>query len=485
MVKEIKKRILSAGMAGLMMFGMTGLVAPTQVNAESNDGIALLASGPAFSVTTDKEEYKPGDEITFTYSISGVEGNYKSFRVQFYAIENLTIQSCEFNDAYSEFGSKKSNLLYDEPYYPSANVVIENSGTGSVVTDHNGEVFKLKFKINDDVEAGEYSIKTKYSQYNSYIKDESNSFIALNATEAKYTVTAGSAAPAASSYAASVTADKSEYTFGDTITVKAALTPAQSADLASGSVKLSYDKEAVEFTGAEVSQAISASGRATAEDGVAAVSFTTADNASISVEKNKALELATFKFTAKTAGEADFAITEAVAGEAVDGAVKNAETTFSKTPVTVTVENVKAVCSDYGSDYKIIKYVSDTLPSEGKVFSIGGTALSYYVPAYSAEGKYVFTALVTEAPADLTVTEAEGSYTTIRATGDSNCDEKTNINDAQVVIYMVANKIKSSSEGYDWMNSDVNGDGVINALDAQAIQYYVHYGEFGQFDKAA
>ncbi len=288
--------------------------------------------------------------------------------------------------------------------------------------------------------------------------------------------------PAASPYSAHITTNKTTYNVGDTVQLTAALTPAQAASLASGSMKISYDKDALDFSGAVSANNII---KATAADGTAVASFTTEDGKALSVSKDTPVELATFSFTAKKAGTADFEVTEAIANEVVDDALKSAVVNKSDSKTTVTIEAVKAVCESYGSDYKLVKYVADALPQEGKAYAIGGSVLSY-VPAYSTgdnAGKYVFVGLVTETPADLTASEFDGNYDAIQATGDANGDKATNITDAQTVIYMIASKITSASEGaYDWLNSDVNGDGVINALDAQAIQYFVHYGEFGQFN---
>lgn len=359
-----------------------------------------------------------------------------------------------------------------------------------------GEFVKINFKVSEKAKTNKYLINFYGNKDDSpefIMNDESQTpfYRVVNSTTmqsysnfvVEVNVTGSSTEePVASSYSANIATDKTTYNVGDTVKLTAALTPAQAASLASGSMKISYDKDALDFSGAVSANDII---RATAENGTAVASFTTEADKALSVSKDTPVELATFSFTAKKAGTADFEVTEAIADESVDGALKSAVVNKPESKTTVTIEAVKATCDSYGSDYKLVKYVSDSLPQEGKAYAIGGSVLSY-VPAYSTgdnAGKYVFVGLVTEKPADLTVSEVDGDYDTIQATGDANGDKATNITDAQTVIYMIASKITSASGGaYDWLNSDVNGDGVINALDAQAIQYFVHYGEFGQFN---
>lgn len=278
---------------------------------------------------------------------------------------------------------------------------------------------------------------------------------------------------------AALSADKTAYDVGDTVTVTAALTPSEAAKLSSGSLKFSYDTDKLTFTGAAASTAI-AGAKATADNGVCTASFTTASGSEINAT-TEGLVLATFTFEAKKAGTASFAVSEVVAG----GENAATMTTANGDGLSVTVNALPDVTtSDFGSDYKLVKYVADALPASGSAYFLGDTALTY-VPAYAtgdAAGKYVFVALVTAEPTEKSVTEKTGTYDTIDpASGDANTDTATNILDAQVVIYMVAQNIKAADTGYDWLNSDVNGDCVIDALDAQAIQYYVHYGQFGTF----
>lgn len=447
-----------------------------------------------------------------TFSIS-VNGNSSVIR-QINVVAQFDPDAISFVD--SENGSATQNVVASKTLstcddtdngkiYVSRSTVNKTTPLGK----DSGELVKINFKVPANAKEGTYNIKfygdkstaptvtytssasqTTYTGYTFYRTLGSTTMLSYPDNVVTVNITGSSSdKPVESSYEASVSTDKESYGVGDTVSVTAALTPAQSAALASGSLKFSYDADALTFDSAELSDALKGDSvndaRVTAENGIAAVSFNTKSDASgISVTKDSQLELATFKFTAKAAGAAEFKITEAIASEAADGTAKEVTVTKPEKAASITIERAKAVCEAYGSDYKLIKYVSDALPAEGKAFSIGGNVLSY-VPAYAVgdnAGKYVFVGLVKEAPEDLSVSETEGSYATINATGDANADNVTNIIDSQVVIYMVGGRITSASEGsYDWLNSDVNGDGVLDTLDAQAIQYYVHYERFGKF----
>lgn len=430
---------------------------------------AESTSEPYISITSDATEYHPGETIELSFYLNDVNQTYTAWNVYISKIDGFTYDSYFIDNKYNTWNCSLKG---------KTNLVINATDSSKVGSTENGLLFKIKYKISETITPGEYSVKVKSTS--TFIIVGSDGIYFDPSYNLK--IVSGSSEPTESSYSANITTDKTTYNVGDTVKLTAALTPAQAASLASGSMKISYDKDALDFSGAVSANDII---RATAENGTAVASFTTEADKALSVSKDTSVELATFSFTAKKAGTADFEVTEAIADEAVDGALKSAVVNKPESKTTVTIEAVKATCDSYGSDYKLVKYVSDSLPQEGKAYAIGGSVLSY-VPAYSTgdnAGKYVFVGLVTETPADLTVSEVDGNYDTIQATGDANGDKATNITDAQTVIYMIASKITSASEGaYDWLNSDVNGDGVINALDAQAIQYFVHYGEFGQFN---
>lgn len=277
----------------------------------------------------------------------------------------------------------------------------------------------------------------------------------------------------------SLIVDKPAYNCGDTVKVTAKLTPDAVAKLSSGSLKFSYDTEKLTFTEAVVNKALK-EGQATLYEntpGTCVASFK-GDPLDVTTE---GLVLAEFSFEAVKDGTADFGIIEAVAADEKASPC----TTNTGDSLSVIINALpKVTTADFGSDYKMVKYVADALPGEGNAYFIGDTVLTY-VPAYATgdnAGKYIFVMLSKDEPTDTTVTTKAGTYGTIaEATGDANGDTKTNIIDAQVVYYMTTKKITSSDTGFDWLNSDVNGSCTLDALDAHAIQYFVHYGKFGQF----
>ncbi len=436
--------------------------------------VCFADSSPTLTITSDEESYSVGDNVELTFKVENIAESYNGWKFRLNAINGLKFESWSVSDTFKSW--TLDNKCKDGSYYIFS--AIDSTKTG---INSNEVLCKVNFTVLDTASLGNCDISTKTGNYSFLTSVATGNGIYVTGSH-NINIVSKSIEPAESSYSANITTDKTTYNVGDTVKLTAALTPAQAASLASGSMKISYDKDALDLLRADPANDII---RVSAENGTAVASFTTDADKALSVSKDTPVELATFSFTAKKAGTADFEVTEAIADEAVDGALKSAVVNKPESKTTVTIEAVKATCDSYGSDYKLVKYVSDSLPQEGKAYAIGGSVLSY-VPAYSTgdnAGKYVFVGLVTETPADLTVSEVDGNYDTIQATGDANGDKATNITDAQTVIYMIASKITSASEGaYDWLNSDVNGDGVINALDAQAIQYFVHYGEFGQFN---
>ncbi len=390
---------------------------------------------------------------------------------------NITINGLEIN--YAD-GVKSINAIYNTGNKEYAAIIKPTSNVNI-----NGAV----------AAAGGYSTNVKIEQAD---EEHAISSVTLNGeTISEYStvsgitsglsVTLGSSAPAAASYAASISTDKGNYGTGDTVTVTAALTPDAAESLASGSLTFSYDNSKLEFVSAIPNTAFGTDGQATGDaNGSCTASFKTSSSGSeIAVTKDSALQLATFIFTAKAAGTAEFEVTSA-AGSAKD-AVSGSSVTLPESKTTINIAETRISHALYANGYRLVKYTTDKIPTAGNAYFIGDTALAY-VPAYAngESGKYVFVMLYENAKIDdipnLTVEEKAGSYVTINpATGDANQDMATNIVDAQVAAYIATNVFSNKTEGIDWLNTDVNGDGRVNALDAQAIQYYVHYGKFGTF----
>ena len=281
---------------------------------------------------------------------------------------------------------------------------------------------------------------------------------------------------------AGLTPDKTSYSVGDTVTVTVALIPSDAATLSSGSVKFTYDTANLTFTSATANTALGTGAHATLFNdtaGTCVASFTS-DGTAQSVSTT-GLTLATFTFKAleQTAGTA-LTVTETVA--AGENAAALATANGNGASFVIGAANTWRIAS-FGGDVNLVKYTVNEMPSSGAYPVYNGEAMTY-VPAYAngASNVYVFVAVTTDAAVVSANCATNGTVLTTltTATGDANKDSSTNIIDAQVVIYL-AGKTLTGLTAYDWLNSDVNGDGVIDALDAQAIQYYVHYGVFGKF----
>ena len=288
-------------------------------------------------------------------------------------------------------------------------------------------------------------------------------------------------------YAASVSCDHERYAVGETVTVTAALTPNAADSLASGELKFSYDTDMLTFLSASPNAALLGNdSKATCDENksVCTASFKTASGKEIAAEKDNPITLATFTFSAKKAGKASFAVTKAVASakENVSGRV----TTVPASATSIDILQSRISTSRFAADYMLLKYISNAKPADGDAYFVGDTVLTY-VPAYAEKNdEYVFVALYQEGdvPTSPEAKEKAGTYAVIEpATGNANSDGKTNIADAQAVMYMTRSTFNSKTAGLDWLNSDVNGDGVLDSLDAQAIQYYAHYKKFGQFSE--
>ena len=97
-----------------------------------------------------------------------------------------------------------------------------------------------------------------------------------------------------------------------------------------------------------------------------------------------------------------------------------------------------------------------------------------------ADGTYAALMTANEAAA-LTVesfTFAEGAAASAGVVGDVNNSGRMNIVDAQIAYDLGNNKYADFSvlPMAGWFAADMNADGVVDATDAFAIQYAVHYG---------
>ena len=282
---------------------------------------------------------------------------------------------------------------------------------------------------------------------------------------------------------------------GEDVAVTGYLKPSEAAELSSASLRMRFDDDIFDLKELVPSKTLES---LKVENNI--ISYPDGDEVTVSFNDEDSplsvgtdgVEMFTAVFTAKKASEtpAVFEITDAAGALFVDEPVihevKELTVAEPYPSVQVTVKYPEATCEPFGGDYFIVKYGADEMPAAGTTYFLNGQAMTY-VPAYSTqegfEGKYVFVLLTTSEPDNLipAMAEAEAVQTIENASGDANMNNKTNIVDAQIVYYMLSGKVTSATEKIDWLNSDVDGDSVITALDYHAIQYYVHFRKFGQF----
>ncbi len=445
------------------------------------------------TIEVDKNQVNPGESFTLTVKKTDTNTIYSSSLIlitgtdentpmsDYFSVDSITVTHPNFlPDASPEIKVRDAK---DEG--ETYNAVSVNFGKQSTAFSTEGELYSVSFKVNENAPTGKLSFLNAVgtgSSFKYYIK--SNNVLTINSVDYSgqfgFDIEIVGDNASTPSITGALTAEESKYNCGDIVKVTAKLTPDAATKLSSGSLKFNYDTDKLTFTGAEVNQTLT-NGRATLYEnkpGTCVASFTSEGDA-LDVTTD-GFVLAEFSFEAVKDGTADFEILETVAADEKAFAC----TTQTGDSLSVTINALpKVTTDDFGSDYKIVKYVADALPESGNAYYIGDMALTY-VPAYAVDenaGKYIFVMLSKDEPTDKTVTTKTGSYGAVTATGDANGDTKTNIIDAQVVYYMTTNKITSSDAGFDWLNSDVNGSCQLDANDARAIQYFVHYGQFGQF----
>lgn len=183
----------------------------------------------------------------------------------------------------------------------------------------------------------------------------------------------------------------------------------------------------------------------------------------------------------------------AASGDTTDYIIKLPEEALS-----VTVDSGdRASVVEYTSDVSLVKFTFGTPPAEGTTALYNGKPM-YKGPAaedgtvtylYPVEGKVS----ADEAKAAITAGEGSspavslpGAETETEKAGDLNANDVVNIVDAQVAYEMATGTYKgvadtmtdTSVDHLHWLMADVNKDSSVTALDARAIQYFVHRGTF-------
>lgn len=136
--------------------------------------------------------------------------------------------------------------------------------------------------------------------------------------------------------------------------------------------------------------------------------------------------------------------------------------------ITVAAPAVYSVSAEpFAGSYYKVTYLP-TAP-QGNVVSMGG------VPMYLDNGAYVALATAEQIAAlkDASFTVSAGEAVVVAHDGDINANGKVNVVDAQIA-YDIATGVHadfSQLSMAQWLNGDVNTDGVLDAADAFAIQY--------------
>lgn len=136
----------------------------------------------------------------------------------------------------------------------------------------------------------------------------------------------------------------------------------------------------------------------------------------------------------------------------------------------------KASYEPYAGDYYKVTYLPEV--ASGNIVSMNDAAMSYDNGEFVALATKDQVAALTEASFKVSV----GTPTALVFDGDLNANKITNVVDAQIA-YDAASKVYTDFKTLSmsaWLAGDVNGDGVLDATDALAIQYKALYGEFEQ-----
>lgn len=284
---------------------------------------------------------------------------------------------------------------------------------------------------------------------------------------------------------AALVADKDSVDQNGTVTLKLQLSATESKAISSFEASFTYDETM--FTavsavaedlgdGVDVKATIKGLGNA-AENKVSFMNY----SGNIGTEP---VTIATLTFTAglKT-GDAEFKVTNAVIGynETVTGtnadSLKNATVNVTEVKETGIADDLTWVPENY-------KFITYTTAAKANYAYDGN--LMYYSEKLSKDGKYVYLYITADdVDADGAETKiaaaSEGTCTSVAGDGDVNNDGTVSIIDAQIASDLSNSLFKSGFDPCTMLmrfEADVNGDMDVDAGDARAIQYYIHYGTF-------
>jgi hypothetical protein len=187
----------------------------------------------------------------------------------------------------------------------------------------------------------------------------------------------------------------------------------------------------------------------------------------------KDLALTADETAAFTVGAVKYAVTGVVADQ--DGAGAPSSITIKFIPVDAGKFEVVAGSKLAPSGSKVIAFLA---PDSTGGYTYGGADM-FYAPAIGAASERWFIYIV---PDSVTTYETPVSVPVAKtAGGDVNGNSAVNIVDAQIALDLANGATSADFDALtaaQRLNADVNGDGMLTAADARAIQYFVHYGTF-------
>jgi hypothetical protein len=366
------------------------------------------------------------------------------------------------------------------------------TGTGDLESGYQNTFFTFS---NDEspLSGGTYNLILKFSVASNApdglypITDLGNGGLTLNGEDYdSYSFTAGSITIGSASPLYTVTADSTvtEIEAGESfnVDVKLAANPAvenwasleaylryDGARVAPGDGVLPYDQGGVMISqenDGQVKLYISREGGATAvgPDGVSVVSIPfTAIAEGVDVEFK--IENAKVSVTGQTG------MTDATAGPAHKVTI-----TAAQTPAPITFDTDFAGAPD---GYKLLKYALDAKPAVQ--YTYGGETMHYA----NIDGSHYVTYIVANSvTADNAVAIVQTGISAEEFDGDLNGDGDLEIVDAQIA-YDLATGVHDDDDAFvklsvaQRLSADVDADGDVDADDAHAIQYKLHFGSFG------
>lgn len=452
-----------------------------------------------------KVDLPVADPATITADTSSIGEVYegKSFTVPVKITDNPGFTACILEADYDKEALELTSITNgDVATSLAANDIVTgtaNITSDSSITKESGTLFNYTFKVKEGAAPGDYDITMKYRN------DDTGNFCNgdddVPATFVKGTVKVvekPEVIPADSQTTVWLSTDTATVNPDGTFNVDVFMKSDQL--LASGQVDLAYNPAVATIQSITVNSPQGVNNGESNYDneaGAAKISFY-GDNLNASADAG--LKVATVQMNALAEGSSNVKITSAEAApKGSDGANLDQEVTISEEAAEVTVEVVEP------SGFRVIPYVNG---HRYLVMYEPSVAITEGVPTYLGEDmfwseQYSFEAngtkgvwvCLTDKDVSLELKEsdfgrnAEGTKSTVcypasavqgYLAGDVSGNGKVNIIDAQAA-YDLSNRVYSTYDPIDmlhWLMADVNGNSLLEASDAQAIQYYLHYNTF-------